>query len=292
MKLALLAAVAADAVLADPRRGHPVAGFGTLAGRLERTVWRDSRAAGICYAAASVGLPVILARRARGRTALVAATWACLGGESLARVAGTIGSQLVAGDVDGARSALPALVGRDPASLDAEGVARAVVESVAENTSDAAVAPLFWAAVAGVPGVVGYRCVNTLDAMVGHRTDRYARFGWASARLDDLANLAPARLTAALACVLAPVVGGSASTAWKAWRTTASGHPSPNAGPCEAAFAGALGLQLGGTTVYAGVPDPRPLLGSGRPPTAGDVTRAVTLSRVIVWTTAVLLALR
>ena len=145
-----------------------------------------------------------------------------------------------------ARARLPFLCGRDPGHLDGDGLARAVVESVAENTSDAVVAALVWAAVAGPAGVVAHRCANTLDAMVGHRSPRHERFGWAAARLDDVVGWAPARLTALLAIALAPAVGGSPAEAWQLWRAERNRHPSPNAGQAEAAFAGALGTRLGG----------------------------------------------
>jgi adenosylcobinamide-phosphate synthase len=163
------------------------------------------------------------------------------------------------------------------------------VESVAENTADAAVAPLFWGAVAGLPGLLAYRAVNTLDAMVGHRSPRYARFGWAAARLDDIANWVPARVTAALTVACAPVVGGSAAGAWRAWQRDGAAHPSPNAGRCEAAVAGALGLRLGGRNVYGTRVEDRPSLGDGRRPVTGDIRRAVRLSRT-VWCTAAALA--
>ena len=189
-----------------------------------------------------------------------------------------------------ARRGLPALCGRDAAGLDIAGVARAVVESVAENTSDAAVGPLLWSAAFGLPGAVGYRAVNTLDAMVGHRSPRYARFGWAAARLDDAVNLIPARVTAVLTCVLAPLVGGSAAEAWRGWRTAA--HPSPNAGPCEGAFAGALGRILGGPIAYDGRGDMRPTLGAGPAPDAADIARAVRLSRAVIMVAALLAAVR
>ena len=194
----------ADLVLADPRQWHPVAGFGRAAAALERVVWRDSRAAGAGYVAALVGAATALgagldlATRARpvARTLVTGlATWAVLGGSSLGIAAHAVHHPLRDGDLPGARVRLPALVGRDPSALDASELARATVESVAENTSDAAVAPLFWGAVAGMPGLLAYRAINTLDAMVGHRSDRYARFGWAAARVDDVANWLPARLT-------------------------------------------------------------------------------------------------
>jgi adenosylcobinamide-phosphate synthase len=284
----------ADLLLGDPRRGHPVAGFGAAAAALERRVWRDSRAAGAGYAAALTGAAVALGaaldRLTRGRpvaraAVTAAATWTVVGGTSLGRAATTLQRHLEDGDLPAARAALPALAGRDPSGLDAAELARATVESVAENTSDAAVAPLLWGAVAGLPGLLGYRAVNTLDAMVGHRSPRYARFGWAAARADDVANWLPARLTAALTVVCAPVVGGSPAGALRAWRRDGAAHPSPNAGRCEASLAGALGLRLGGRNVYAGRVDVRPPLGDGRPPEAADIGRAVRLSRA-VWLAA------
>ncbi|WP_245753724.1 cobalamin biosynthesis protein [Geodermatophilus ruber] len=288
----------ADLLLGDPRRRHPVAGFGLAAAALERRVWRDSRAAGSGYAlglvAAAVGLGAAAHRATRHRSeprALLTAlaTWTVLGGTSLGRAAADMHRALAAGDVAAARAALPALAGRDPRALDAGGLARATVESVAENTSDAAVAPLFWGAVAGLPGLLGYRAVNTLDAMVGHRSPRYARFGWAAARLDDVANWLPARLTAALTVACAPLAGGSAAGALRTWRRDGAAHPSPNAGRCEAAVAGALGLRLGGRNVYGGRVEDRPALGEGRPPEAADIHRAARLSRA-VWCAAAALA--
>jgi adenosylcobinamide-phosphate synthase len=288
--LGLLLGVAVDAALGDPRRGHPVAGFGVLAGRLEKRVWAPSRGRGAAYVAVAVGAPVVaavLAERATRRsvTARVAttavATWAVLGGRSLAREASAMAALLERGDLPGARSRLSHLAGRDPSALDLAGLARASVESVAENTSDAVVAPLLWGAVAGVPGLVGYRAVNTLDAMVGHRTPRHERFGWAAARLDDVANLLPARVTALLATALAPVVGGCPSAAWRTWRRDAGQHPSPNAGPVEAAFAGALDIRLGGTNVYAGRVEHRGTLGDGPPADVPDLARAVRLALAV-----------
>ncbi|SDE84972.1 adenosylcobinamide-phosphate synthase [Blastococcus fimeti] len=290
---------AADLLLADPRRAHPVAGFGTVAGALESRVWRDSRAAGTGHAvalvAAASGIGVLLDRGTRrrpvARTVVTgAATWTVLGGTSLGRAARVMRTALDSGDVAAGRAALPALAGRDPRSLDADGLARATVESVAENTSDAAVAPLFWGAVAGLPGLLGYRAVNTLDAMVGHRSPRYERFGWAAARLDDVANWLPARLTAALTVACAPLVGGSAPGALRTWLRDGAAHPSPNSGRCEAATAGALGVRLGGRNVYGSRVEVRPLLGAaGRAPTPADIGAAVRLSRA-VWLGAAALA--
>ncbi|MEU4106349.1 CobD/CbiB family cobalamin biosynthesis protein, partial [Streptomyces tanashiensis] len=195
---------------------------------------------------------------------------------TLGREARAIGGALAAGDLEVARERLPHLCGRDPQSLDGPAMARAVVESVAENTSDAVVGALFWGAVAGVPGLVGFRAVNTLDAMVGHKSPRYRQYGWASARLDDVAGWPGARLTAALATV----AGGNPRGAVRAWRADAAKHPSPNAGPVEASFAGALGIRLGGTLSYAGRVEHRPVLnGEGRPVEVADIDRAVRLSR-------------
>ena len=152
---------------------------------------------------------------------------------------------------------------------------------MAENTSDAIVAPLLWGALAGPPGLAGYRAANTLDAMVGHHSPRYEQFGWASARLDDVVNWAPARVTALLAAACAPVVGGRPAAAWRIALDYGPRHPSPNAGWCEAAFAGALGVRLGGPLSYAGRAEHRPELGTGRPPEPADIARAGRLCRSV-----------
>jgi adenosylcobinamide-phosphate synthase len=275
-----------DLLLGDPRRGHPVAAFGRAAGAVERLLWRDHRGWGALHtvvcAGGAVAVAAVAARAVRGRPAASvaltgAATWAVVGGTSLVREARGIGRALEAGDVETARERLPRLCGRDPQALDADGIARAVVESVAENTSDAVVGALVWGAVGGVPGLVGFRAVNTLDAMVGHRSPRHLRYGWASARLDDVAGWPGARLTA----VLAAVAGDDPRGAVRAWRADAGRHPSPNAGPVEASFAGALGVRLGGTLSYGGRVEHRPVLNgaAGRPVVARDIERAARLSR-------------
>lgn len=298
LAVGLLAGTAADALLADPRRFHPVAGFGRSSIALERLTWADSRGRGVAHVVACVGAAVLVgvaAERGAGelrRSAMTAAAvWAVLGGAGLARAAVAVGDPLRRADLDEARAALPALCGRDPSSLDVGEIVRATVESVAENTSDAAVAPLFWGAVAGVPGLLGYRAVNTLDAMIGHRTTRYRRFGWAAARLDDVANLVPARLTAVLAAACAPLVGGSSAATCATVRADGARHPSPNSGRCEAAFAGALGLRLGGTTIYRDGAthrvEQRGPLGSGSHPVVADIDRAARLSRLVTATAAI-----
>jgi adenosylcobinamide-phosphate synthase len=310
----LLLGAALDAVLADPRRGHPVAAFGAAASRAEAALWADSRSRGLAMVAVCLA-PVTAAglasgqlasgqrasaRRANGMLArggpsasvavTALATWAVLGGTSLAREAQTLGRLLDQGDLAAARRRLPALCGRDPDRLDTAGLARAAVESVAENTSDAVVAPLLWGAVFGLPGLLGYRAVNTLDAMIGHHSPRYERFGWAAARLDDAANLIPARVTGLLAAGLAPAVGGSPRHALRMLRRDGGKHPSPNAGRCEAAFAGSLAVRLGGQNAYHGRTEQRGLLGDGGPPDAADIARAVRLSRLVSAAAAALAA--
>ena len=275
-----------DRALGDPRRWHPVAGIGRAIGRLERSVYADSRSAGVGFAATSVcaaiavGVGVDSATRrvdfSPVRIATIAAvTWAVLGGTTLNRVGREAADSLSVDDIDAARALVPSLCGRDPEHLAAAGIVRAAVESIAENTSDAAVAPLFWGGVAGVPGLIAYRTVNTLDSMVGYRNDRYRRFGWASARLDDVANLVPARL----AGVLVVVIGDDRAGALRAWRRDAAAHPSPNAGVVESSFAGALGLRLGGRTVYPHGVEERPALGDGHPPEVADLYSTTHLSR-------------
>ncbi|MEU3713957.1 cobalamin biosynthesis protein [Streptomyces catenulae] len=293
-----------DLLAADPRRGHPVAAFGRGAAAVEARLWRDHRGRGalhtlLCAGGATAGA-ALLTRAVRGpapaaspaRTAATAAltaatVWSVLGGTSLGREARAVGEALAAGDLDRARRRLPHLCGRDPQALDGPQMARAVVESVAENTSDAVVGALVWGAVGGVPGLVGFRAVNTLDAMVGHRSPRYRRFGWASARLDDVAGWPGSRLTAALTVLAAPDRRGAV----RAWRRDGGAHPSPNAGPVEASFAGALGVRLGGTLAYGGRVEHRPRLnGAGRPVATEDIARAVRLSHrvgVLALTTTV-----
>jgi adenosylcobinamide-phosphate synthase len=281
----LLIGYLADRVFGDPSRYHPVAGFGRLAGALERRWYADNRGRGAAYAVTLVGGFVVAGLVAEGSVqarsgakvvVTAAATWMVLGGQSLEREADAVHQFLAAGDLPGARQRLTHLVGRDTSQLSADEISRAVIESVAENTSDAVVAPLVWGSVAGVPGLIGYRAANTLDAMVGHRSVRYSRFGWASARLDDALNLPGARLAGLLTAVAAPANAGATLAAW---RRDAATHPSPNAGVIEAAFAGALDLRLGGTNRYGDQVEHRATMGTGRPPKPDDIGRSVRLSR-------------
>jgi adenosylcobinamide-phosphate synthase len=271
---------------------------------LEHRCYRDSRWRGAEYAAAGIGIAagagLLLGASARARRPaqtpsagaaaparplahtgrriipLALATYVAVAGRALGAAARQVAAALEAGDLDTARGRLPALVGRDTDGLEPSEIARAVVESVAENTVDAIVAPAMWAALAGPPGALAYRAVNTLDAMVGHRSPRYARFGWAAARADDAAGWLPARLTALLVAAVRPRAARHVAVAV---RRQAPAHPSPNAGVAEAAFAGALGVRLGGRNVYLGRPEHRATLGSGPEPGASDIGRAVCLSR-------------
>ena len=287
----LVIGVVLDRRFGDPRRLHPVAGFGQVAGALEKLTYADRRANGVVHVAVLVGGSALLGlgvERAACRlgplgesTAVAAATWTVLGGRSLEREALAVAALLEAGDLPAARERVTHLVGRDPDRLDETAVVRATVESVAENTSDAVVAPLLAGGFAGVPGLLAYRAANTLDAMVGHRTPRLRNFGWAAARFDDLLNLVPARVAGVAAATCAPVVGGSPARSLRAWRRDAAGHPSPNAGPVEAAFAGALDVRLGGVNVYEGRTEDRHTLGDGRPPELADVDRSTRLAYAV-----------
>jgi adenosylcobinamide-phosphate synthase len=289
--LAVVLGFAADRALGDPARLHPVAGFGRAAASLEALLWRPSRCAGALYVAALVAAVVAVTAAAgwrltpRRRTGLAAMVlWATLGGRSLERAALELRDALETGDLQRARALAPTLVGRDPWALSQAELARAAVESVAENTADAVVAPLFWMAALGPAGAAGYRAVNTLDAMVGHRSERYQRFGWAAARLDDLVNWVPARVTALLVIALAR---GRRRATWRAATVDGARHPSPNAGRAEGAFAGALGLRLGGINHYPHGIEARPTLGDGEPPQTHDIERAVSLARRVGFAAAV-----
>lgn len=287
----IAAGAVADAMFGDPGRGHPVAMFGSGAAALERHSYSDSRFAGALHTTGLLVAVAVLGTVAQGtagrRRALregacvAAATFVALGGTSLCRIGEQMVGLLEGGDVAGARRLLPSLCGRDPAVLEPAGLTRAALESIAENTSDAHVSPLVWAALGGTPAVLVYRAANTLDAMIGNRSPRYTRFGWAAARFDDLVNLGGARLTGVLVALCAPVVGGSPAAVIRAWRRDADKHPSPNAGVAEASFAGALGVRLGGPTRYAYELELRPSLGDGRAPEVGDLARAVRLSRAV-----------
>lgn len=287
---ALLLGTGADLALGDPEKGHPVAAFGTVVLCAEDRWYAPSRVRGVTLAASAVTattVSVALADRAltgrpAARAALGAAVvWSTLGGRSLWRIGGQLAGLLERGDVDAARALLPSLAGRDPSALSASELARAGTESVAENTADAIVGALFYGALLGPAGAAGFRAANTLDAMVGHRSARYEQFGWASAKLDDALGYLPARIGARFAVAAAPVVGGTRGDAAATLERDGDAHPSPNAGQMEAAFAGALGVQLGGPLHYGPRLEDRPTLGDGRAPDAAALRGAVRLSQAV-----------
>jgi adenosylcobinamide-phosphate synthase len=291
----LALALGLDLLLGDPAGWpHPVRAIGALLAAGERAARRLGtgraflRGAGVVLALA---VPALTWLAARGLLAVAARVhpglgiavavylaYTCISLKGLAAAAGAVGRRLGAGDLEGARAAVAHIVGRDTGSLDAPGVAAAAVESAAENASDGVVAPLLYLALGGPALGLAYKAVNTADSMLGYRNARYADLGWAAARLDDLANWVPARLTALLLAAAAGLLGLSARGAWRTARADARHHASPNAGWPEAAVAGALGVTLGGPAVYGGEPHPRAVLGAGgAAPAAADVARAVRL---------------
>ncbi len=287
------AALLLDAGLGEPRRLHPLVGFGRWAGWAERVLHADRRGRGV-LAWCVVVLPIVgvvawAVHEAQASSPVVGGAlstvllYATVGHRSLRDHAQPIAAALRANDLPGARSAVARVVSRDTAALDARQVAGAATESVLENGCDAVFGALFWFVLLGAPGAVLYRLANTLDAMWGYRTSRYVRFGWAAARIDDALNLAPARLTAATYALC-----GDVRRAWRSWRAQARTWKSPNAGPVMAAGAGALGVQLGGDAPYHGHWTPRPLLGEGALPDASSIHAALRLVRngVLVWLAA------
>jgi adenosylcobinamide-phosphate synthase len=297
----VLAALALDLVLGDPRwLPHPVRGIGWLAAAVEPRARRWipwPRVAGVLAWLFVVGTAAGLAwaiwrvaGAAHPALADAAAVWivyTTLAARDLARHSGTVYTALAAGDLPAARAKVALIVGRDTAGLDTAGVSRAAVETVAESTLDGVTAPLFFAFLLGPVGAMAYRAANTLDSMFGHRDERYLRFGWASARLDDLANLVPARLTALVMVPAAALLGLRAGAAGRiAWRD-ARKHPSPNSGFPEAATAGALGVRLGGTNTYGGEAETRPFIGD---PAVALEPRHIRLANRLMFATALLFA--
>jgi adenosylcobinamide-phosphate synthase len=285
--LALLAGYGLDRLFGDPERGHPVAAFGLAAQVAERVTQAPSRRRGalvaLGLAGGAMGMGVISSATLGRTLTLAATTWAAIGGRSLEHEAAAVEALVAKGDLTRARERLRSLCGRDAAALDEAAIRRAVIESVAENTADAVVGPLLWGALLGAPGAALYRAANTLDAMWGRKDDRYREFGWAAARLDDLLNLPVSRLAAVLAVALAPAVGGTPGEALDVWLDEGGAHPSPNAGQVEAAFAGALGVELGGPLAYAGIAEDRPTFNQrgAAELSSEDVHRAIQLSNLV-----------
>lgn len=271
----------ADRLLGEPpARIHPVALFGTAMVRLEHSIHAPRRRRGVLYAAAgtSAGVGAGLATRkllgALGATAVISAV--CMAGKMLDAESRAVATLLAGGQLDAARNRVGGLVGRRTDELTELDICRAAIESLAENTVDAVTATMFWATVGGATGAAAHRCINTMDAMVGHRNERFEHFGWASARLDDVANWVPARLTALAVLIVTPTRAGEII---RTVRRDAPQHPSPNGGVVEAAFAAALDIRLGGTNTYDGISDDRGELGDGQPPTVADIERTVWLAR-------------
>ena len=304
---AMVVAMALDALLGWPswlfaRVGHPVTWVGWLIGAIDAAwnrashppLWR--RAAGVAGAVVVIALSMALGWIVQSalppgwvQIVLIGVlAWPLVALRSLHDHVAAVATPLHAGDIAAAREAVSRIVGRDPAALDEAGIARAAIESLAENTSDGIVAPVFWGALFGLPGILGYKAINTLDSMIGHRSERHEAFGWAAARIDDVANLVPARLTGFLFVMLAP----RRSDALACMTRDARRHRSPNAGWPEAAMAGGLGVRLSGPRIYHGSITNEPWLNEGaRDPRAADVIEALTIYRRAMLLLAGLLAI-
>lgn len=271
----ILAAVILDWLIGDPRRiPHPVVWIGRLITALEkiiRLVVSNETFGGVLLlvltVAASAGAAFASLKGAYaihtyvGHAVSIILSWTCLAARSLQRESGVVAQALAAGDIPVARTNLSYIVGRDTAHLDEPEIWRGTVETVAENTSDGVIAPLFYLILGGAALAMAYKAVNTLDSMVGYKNERYLSFGWASARFDDLLNWLPARLTGFLMVLTAPLFGLSGSNAWRIMHRDGQNHSSPNSGIPEAAAAGALGVRLGGTNLYFGKPVEKPTIG-------------------------------
>lgn len=272
------------------RLGHPVTWIGALVSTLDRAFNRDDASDRTRRMAGAIGAVGVIAIAA---IAGWLATWALPSGWGGVLIAGILAWPLIAvrsmhdhveavarplgaGNVETARQAVAMIVGRDPSALDPAGIARAAIESLAENTADGIVAPIFWGVLLGLPGLAAYKAINTLDSMIGHRTPRYTAFGWAAARIDDVANFLPSRLTGALFVV----VSARPRVALATMLRYARQHRSPNAGWPEAAMAGALDVRLSGPRVYAGRMSDEPWVnGAAADPTLADLTLALGLYR-------------
>ncbi len=282
LTLSILLGVLLDRVFGEVPRWHPLVGFGRCAGWLEKRLNTNSILRGALGWALLVLPPTLLAafasRLPQGWIVDGIALYFALGARALGEHGQAVAQVLQQGDMVEARRRVGFLVSRETAQMDEEQVARATVESLLENGNDAIFGALFWCALAGAPGVILYRLANTLDAMWGYRNARFERFGKVAARIDDLLNLIPARLTALSYALL-----GHTRTALASWRAQGGSWSSPNAGPVMAAGAGSLGLQLGGAAIYEGVREARPTLGIGRLARAADIPRALRLIAHSMW---------
>ena len=293
--LITILAVLLDMWLGEPRRWHPLAGFGRLAETIERKFYgpdgADRAVRGGWAVVVAVAPFVFIAwlftlNDSLAPLAGVLLLYLAIGGSSLAQHGRAVAEALSVGDLELARQRVGWMVSRDTAELDAGGVARSAVESVLENGNDALFGAIFWFLLLGAPGVVLYRLSNTLDAMWGYRNERYREFGYVAAKLDDLLNWVPARLTA-----LGYILAGETARGWRCWQTQGHRTDSPNAGVVMAAGAGALGVQLGGPTSYHGVMTDKPFLGEGIAARGPDIYRAIRLvqSALLYWLVAILI---
>lgn len=300
LTLMVLVACALDRLLGEPTRFHPLVGFGHLAARCEKRFnqpdlsphparWRGL----LCWSAfvllptLAIGMTLPLLHGLTEIVLSIVILYLTIGGRSLQEHAARVQADLESGDLAAGRMHVSWLVSRDTSSLDHSGVSKACIESVLENGNDALFAPIFWFCLLGPAGALMYRLANTLDAMWGYRTPRFLNFGRAAARLDDLLNYVPARLTA-----LAYALAGQTHSAWQCWQAQAPQWDSPNAGPVMAAGAGALEVLLGGAADYHGATEHRPLLGCGNAPESADIGRAQQLQRKALglWLVALALA--
>lgn len=303
----MIVALGIDALIGWPPRlyaliGHPVTWIGALIGALDRWINLDGgddrarRIAGVVTALVVIGAAAALASLATsllpgGWSGVVLAgvlAWPLVAMRSLREHVEAVAAPLAAGDLDAARRAVGMIVGRDPDRLDRNGIARATLESLGENTSDGIVAPVFWGVVFGLPGIAVYKAINTLDSMIGHRSERYAAFGWASARIDDVANLIPARLTGLLFAVVSTRPRAALAVMWR----DARHHRSPNAGWPEAALAGALDIRLSGPRSYGDRVAEEPWVNPGAAdPVPEDIGRALRLFRFVMLAMALVVAI-
>ena len=302
---AMLIAMVIDCVIGWPawlysRIGHPVSWLGKIVDSLDRNLNREEdtlgrrRTAGVVVAVAVIGLVCVIAFLVQlmlpggwvGILLTGVLAWPLLAIRSLYEHVAQVLHPLREGDLATARVAASMIVGRDTSALNEAGVSRATLESLAENTSDGVVAPLFWGALLGLPGIAAYKAINTLDSMIGHRTARHEAFGWASAKADDFANLVPARLTG----VFFALVSSQTATALRCMMRDAHKHRSPNAGWPESALAGGMGVRLSGPRDYGGETANEPWLnGAGRDPDASDIQRGLQLYSFAVLLCAVVL---
>jgi adenosylcobinamide-phosphate synthase len=299
----VITAVLLDLLLGDPRwLPHPVVGIGRMITALEkllRRLSRNERLGGVLLllsvVGSTTGLSFLLLKGAYaihpciGLAVSVWLSYTCLAARSLHLESKLVADRLTVGDLEGARHYLSRIVGRDTDKLEEPEIWRALVETVAENTSDGIIAPLFYLMLGGPALGLAYKAVNTLDSMVGYKNERYLRFGWASARFDDLVNWLPARMTGILMVAIAQMVGLSGRNSFRVMLRDCGNHSSPNSGIPEAATAGAIGVRLGGTNLYFGKPVEKP--------TIGDPLRQLSLEsyrgavRLMYGSTALMLAL-